>query len=186
MLRASGSKLGQRARKKSIYNPLALRSLQDFESRIRFSWESGNSWEGAAVETPTHDPSYPPSLFREEEMGRGGCRGCHGGLQETLTWTETSARPTSFSAQHVTFFLLRSLVTLTRVSPRDGRSPDFWTREERVIRRASAGIGKRQGIQRMCLGALWFYMERLGRRREGGQRMASFTVCKVASGSEKI
>lgn len=137
VLRASGRELGQRARKKSICNPLALRSLQDFPSRIRFSWESGNSWEGAAVETPTHNPIYPHPGFSKEEMGGGGCRGCHGGLQETLTWTETSARPTSFSAQHVTFFLLRSLVTLTRVSPRDGRSPDFWTREERVIRRAS-------------------------------------------------
>lgn len=143
MLRASGSKLGQRARKKSIYNPLALRSPQDFPSGIRFSWESGNSWEGAAVETPTHEPIYPPFLFRGEEMGGGGCKGCHRGLQETLTWTETSARPTSFSAQQVTFFLLRSLVTLTRISPRDGRSPNFWTREERVIRRASARIGRR-------------------------------------------
>lgn len=72
-------------------------------------------------------------------MSGGGCRGCHGGLQETLTWAETSARPTSFSAQHVTFFLLRSLVTLTRVSPRDGRVSDFWNREERDIRRISAG-----------------------------------------------
>lgn len=80
MLRASGSKLGQRARKKSIYNPLALRSLQDFESRIRFSWESGNSWEGAAVETPTHDPSYPLSF-----QGRGDGSGWVQGLSRGLT-----------------------------------------------------------------------------------------------------
>lgn len=80
MLRASGSKLGQRARKKSIYNPLALRSLQDFESRIRFSWESGNSWEGAAVETPTHDPSYPPLFSGKRRwvgVGAGAVTGAY-------------------------------------------------------------------------------------------------------------
>lgn len=81
MLRASGSKLGQQARKKSIYNPLALRSPQDFPSRIRFSWESGNSWEGAAVETPTHDPIYPPPSFQ----GRGDGWGWMQGLSQGLT-----------------------------------------------------------------------------------------------------
>lgn len=73
VLRASGSKLGQQARKKSIPNPLALRSLQDFPGRIRFSWESGNSWEGAAVETPTHPPIHPLSVQgRGDEWGWGG------------------------------------------------------------------------------------------------------------------
>lgn len=77
-------------------------------------------------------PALTPSF-----QGRRGGR-VQGGLrdsQETLTWMETSARPTSFSAQQVTFFLLRSLVTLARVSLRDGRSPDSYVREEGETRK---------------------------------------------------
>ena len=75
-----------------------------------------------------------------------GVGGRHWDSQDTLTCTETSARPTSFSAQHVTFFLLRSLVTLARVSPRDGRAPDCWVREERgTSGKVSAGLGMEAG-----------------------------------------
>lgn len=75
VLRASGSKTWAGARKKSISIPLALTSPQDFPQRIRFSWESGNSWEGAAVDThiPPLSCSPPRShpLSREEGMGVG-------------------------------------------------------------------------------------------------------------------
>lgn len=95
-------------------------------------------------------------------------------LQETLTWAETSARPTSFSAQHVTFFLLRSLVTLTRVSPRDGRSPDFWTREERDIRRVSADRGRRQGVRADVFGSP---VNPYGRRQGWGGEGKGEQIC---------
>ena len=144
MLRASGSKTWAGGQKKSLSIPLALTSPQDFPQRIS-SWESGNSWEGAAVDARTSHP-FPgvpdPHILFSGKQGRGGRRGSHWHSQETLTWTETSARPTSLSAQHVTFFLLRSLVTLARVSPKDGRLPDCWVREKRgKSRRASAGFG---------------------------------------------
>lgn len=77
-------------------------------------------------------PRPPAPTLRASFQGRRGVGGGggHWDSQETLTCTETSARPMSFSAQHVTFFLLRSLVTLARVSPRDGRPPDCWVRKE--------------------------------------------------------
>lgn len=59
-------------------------SPQAFPHRIRFSWESGNSWEGAAVET--HISPLPPSpsrprLFfsgKETRVGTGRSLGLTG------------------------------------------------------------------------------------------------------------
>lgn len=105
----------------------------------------GGSSCGHTHPTPFLQPPTLTSSFQGRRNG-GGRRGSHWDSQETLTWTETSARPTSFSAQHVTFFLLRSLVTLARVSPKDGRLPDCWVREERgKSRKASASLGLEAG-----------------------------------------
>lgn len=98
-------------------------------------------------------PPAPPTLTSSFQGRRGGrAQGSHWDSQETLTWTETSARPTSFSAQHVTFFLLRSLVTLARVSLRDVRFPDCCVRKKRgKSRRASAGFWLEVGGSSGCL-----------------------------------
>lgn len=95
--------------------------------------------EGAAVEQYSHPfapaPHPPHQLPGQQSWGEPGDSCGHS--QETMTCTETSARPTSFSAQQVTFFLLRSLVTSNRVSCRTGSSTDSWVREKR----SSAGAG---------------------------------------------
>lgn len=85
----------------------------------------------------------PNPLLGEEKMSGGGYRAGPRNSQETLTWTEFSARPTSFSAQHVTFFLLRLLVTLAKVSSKDGKSPDFCIREKTKIRKGFSRLGTR-------------------------------------------
>lgn len=49
-------------------------SPQAFPQRIRFSWESGDSWEGAAVEThipPLSSSPSHPHIFSGKEMRAG-------------------------------------------------------------------------------------------------------------------
>lgn len=74
-------------------------------------------------------------------------------------------------------------MTLARVSPKDGRLPDFWVREKRgKSRRASAGLGLEaagqggEGCRADVFGEpLWLQVEKRGRDGKGrgvGKNMA--------------
>lgn len=89
--RASGSQTWAGGQKEIHLHPSGLDGPEGLLQRIRFSWESGNSWERAAVETRIPPRSRP--LFREEGVGVGAGAGRASGLTGDID-LDVDLRPT--------------------------------------------------------------------------------------------
>lgn len=88
---ASGSQTWAGGQKEIHLHPSGLDGPEGLLQRIRFSWESGNSWERAAVETRIPPRSRP--LFREEGVGVGAGAGRASGLTGDID-LDVDLRPT--------------------------------------------------------------------------------------------